>query len=54
MRNWLTSGASQGSQMSLFQGTRLFKFAAIAASFVALSGSAALAQSEAPSAAKPT
>src|SRR5450631_990456 len=38
MRNWLTSGASLGS--------RMFKFAAIAASFVALSASSALAQSE--------
>jgi K(+)-stimulated pyrophosphate-energized sodium pump len=39
MRNWLTSGASLGS--------RMFKFAAIAASFVALSVSGAFAQ-EAP------
>jgi K(+)-stimulated pyrophosphate-energized sodium pump len=38
MRNWLTSFASQSS--------RMFKFAAIAASFVALSVSGALAQSE--------
>ncbi len=45
MRNWLTSGASQSSQMSLLQGTRMFKLAAIAASFVVLSvSSAALAQ----------
>jgi K(+)-stimulated pyrophosphate-energized sodium pump len=38
MRNWLTSGASQGS--------RILKFAAIVASFLALSVSSALAQSE--------
>src|SRR5258708_16586527 len=38
MRNWLTSGASQGS--------RILKFAAIVASFLALSVSSALAQTE--------
>jgi K(+)-stimulated pyrophosphate-energized sodium pump len=38
MRNWLTSGASQGS--------RILKFAAIVASFLALSVSSASAQSE--------
>jgi K(+)-stimulated pyrophosphate-energized sodium pump len=38
MRNWLTSGASQAC--------RMLKFAAIVASFLALSGSSALAQTE--------
>ena len=47
MRNWLTSAASQASRTFVFQGTKMFKFATIAASFVALSVSGAFAQ-EAP------
>jgi K(+)-stimulated pyrophosphate-energized sodium pump len=51
MRNWLTRAASQGFVSRRFRilaspGSRILKFAAIAASFVALSVSGALAQTE--------
>jgi K(+)-stimulated pyrophosphate-energized sodium pump len=48
MRNWLTSFASHSFASHSFasQGSRIFKFAAIAVSFLTLSASAALAQSE--------
>jgi len=48
MRNWLTSFASHSFASHSFasQGSRIFKFAAIAVSFLTLSASAALAQPE--------
>ncbi len=46
MRNWLTSGASQGSRMFTSQVSRILKTAAIVVSFITLSVSAALAQPE--------
>jgi K(+)-stimulated pyrophosphate-energized sodium pump len=48
MRNWLTSFASHSfaSHSFVSQGSRIFKFAAIAVSFLTLSASAALAQPE--------
>ncbi len=48
MRNWLTSFASHSFASHSFasQGSRIFKFAAIAVSFLTLSASAVLAQPE--------